>query len=387
MLMKILIVTPIFPPEVGGPATYTLEVSRRLRERGCQIRVVTFADIKPGVEDIEIIPVRLNYKIFGTISRQVRLFFTTLFASKGMELLYAQDPMVVGLCSLIVGKMVRKPIILRVGGDAIWESDFASGRTNKNLEDFLQSSDMGTVSKIQFSLRRFVFGQIDKIIVPSYFLKEILVKYYKVNPVKIRVIHNAVDLRDYQRVANESPHPFGKHIITIGRLIRLKRIDRIIEAVSELADIFPRLCLSVVGEGPERGKLEKLSKELKINNQVKFHGGVSHGETVKLLQEADLFILNSVSEGLPHTAIEAMACGTPVITANARGTNEVVNDGKTGLLVYLDSVEELKDKIIQLLEDESLRKKLAGNAYRSVMGKFTWERNLGILEEELKKVI
>jgi len=109
--------SPIFPPEVGGPATYTLEVSRRLRERGCQIRVVTFADIKPGVKDIEIIPVRLNYKIFGTISRQVRLFFTTLFASKGMELLYAQDPVVVGLCSLIVGKMVRKPIILRVGGD------------------------------------------------------------------------------------------------------------------------------------------------------------------------------------------------------------------------------------------------------------------------------
>jgi len=236
-------------------------------------------------------------------------------------------------------------------------------------------------------LRRFVFKQIDKIIVPSYFLKEILVKYYKVNPIKIRVIRNAVDLGDYQRVANESPRPFGKHIITIGRLIRLKRIDRIIEAVSELADIFPRLCLSVVGEGPERGKLEKLSKELKVNNQVKFYGGVSQGETVKLLQEADLFILNSVSEGLPHTAIEAMACGTPVIAASARGTNEVVNDGKTGLLLYLNSVEELKDKIIQLLKDESLRKKLAENAYRIVTGKFTWERNLGILEEELKKVI
>ena len=107
--MKILITTPIFPPEIGGPATYTLEVSRRLKERGHQIRVVTFTDSKPEVEDLTVIPVRLHYPMLGSILRQARLFFTILRVAKGMELLYSQGPVVVGKpASAMPGKRSRK---------------------------------------------------------------------------------------------------------------------------------------------------------------------------------------------------------------------------------------------------------------------------------------
>ena len=130
--MKILITTPIFPPEIGGPATYTLEVSRRLKERGHQIRVVTFTDSKPEVEDLTVIPVRLHYPMLGSILRQTRLFFTILCAARSMDLIYAQGPVVVGLCSLIVGKLLRKPVVVKFVGDIAWENAVNKGKTAIN---------------------------------------------------------------------------------------------------------------------------------------------------------------------------------------------------------------------------------------------------------------
>jgi len=385
--VKILNITPIFPPEVGGPATYTLEVSKRFKERGHQVRVVAFTNSKPQMEDLEVLPLRFDYKILGTIFRQASLFFTVLFASRGIELIYLQDPMVVGLCSLIAGKLIRKPVVLKFVGDSTWEKEYGSRRTDKDLEGFLQFPKAGIATKVRFRLQKFVFNKVDKIVVPSYFLREVLTKYYHVNPVKISVIYNSIDLKDFERVARENLRGFKKRIVTVGRLVRHKRINRIIKVVKQLAEVFPDISLLIVGEGPERWSLEKLSEELRVTGQVKFYGRASHEETVKLLHEADLFLLNSIYEGLPHSVIEAMACRTPVIATNIKGTNEVIENGKTGLLVNPDSDEELRDKIIQLLKDESLRKKIVENAYHKVLERFTWEQNLGILEKELEKVI
>ena len=107
--MRILLTTPIFPPEIGGPATYTHEVSGRLMKKGHQVRVVTFTDAELEAKDIEIIPVRLSYGLLGSLRRQLRLFLTILRAARDMDLLYAQGAVVVGLSSLVVGKLLKKP--------------------------------------------------------------------------------------------------------------------------------------------------------------------------------------------------------------------------------------------------------------------------------------
>ncbi|MGB2827238.1 MAG: glycosyltransferase, partial [Dehalococcoidales bacterium] len=85
--MKILISTPIFPPEIGGPATYTVEVARRLQEKGHRICIVAFTDERPQVENLEVIPVRIRYPILGTFLRQTRFFFTLLSSVKSMDLI------------------------------------------------------------------------------------------------------------------------------------------------------------------------------------------------------------------------------------------------------------------------------------------------------------
>ncbi len=158
--MKILLTTPIFPPEIGGPATYTCEISRRLLERGHDIRVVTFADTKPKVQGVKVIPVRLNYRVLGTLRRQLRLFFTILRAARGMDLIYAQGAVVVGFCSFIVGKLTGKPIVVKFVGDVAWEQAVNNGEIKRYLEDFLSEPEGGLQIKFIMRIQKFVFHYV-----------------------------------------------------------------------------------------------------------------------------------------------------------------------------------------------------------------------------------
>ncbi|NQT04791.1 MAG: glycosyltransferase family 4 protein [Dehalococcoidia bacterium] len=385
--MKILISTPIFPPEIGGPATYTMEVAQRLQERGHEIRIVAFTDVKPQVENLEVIPVRIRYPILGTFLRQTKFFFTLLSSVKSMDLIYLQDPVVVGVASLLVGKLVRKPLVLKFVGDSIWEKEYSLRRTDKNLDEFSGSSQKNLKLKLQISLLKFVFNHMSRIIVPSFYLRDILIKHYGVKPDRIAVVHNSVDARAIERPTGSHKQRNNKQIISIGRMVRHKRIDGIITTLKELCKKFPGTSLALVGDGPERKPLERLAENLGVTQSVRFYGSIEHERTLELLSESDVFMLNSIYEGLPHTVIEAMNCSVPVVATNIRGTNEAIDDGRTGLLVSLDNEEGFANQIGRLFEDRQLSKQLVKKALAAVAEKFSWENNLVKLETELEKAI
>ncbi len=386
--MKITLVTQIFPPEIGGPATYAWEVLKRLTARGHSVKIVTPMEKAETIPNVYIAPKkRLSLKFIRFIYNYFGLLAGILRVTNDSNLIYTLNPAKTGFISLIAAKLMRKPIVLRFVGDAAWERAFDTRQTNKNLEDFLKAPEGGINIKILVILQRFIFKEIDKIIVPSYFLKRILIDCYNVNPDKIKVIYNSVDLKDFDGAKNEESQTLGECVVTVGRLIQHKKIEGIIKAIEKLADEFPDINLLIVGEGPEKTNLEKFSQEIGINSRVKFYGRTTREETIKLIQESDIFVLNSVYEGLPHVVIEAMACQTPVITTNIRGTDEVVKDGKTGLMVTPNNDDELKEKLALLLKNKKLRKRLAKNAYKNVKQKFTWDKNLSLMEEELERMI
>ena len=383
--MKVLVSTPIFPPEIGGPATYAVEMARRLQERGHKVRIVAFTDEKPQIPDLEVIPVRIRYKILGTLSRQIRLFLALLSAVGGMDLIYLQDPMVVGVTSLLVGKLTGKPLVLKFVGDSVWEKEHSRRRTNQNLEEFLGSSQKTLAQRLRAYLLRFVLGNMNRIIVPSLYLHDILVTHYRVKSEKIAVVYNSVDLKAIERAAGGRGQQRGKQVIAIGRMVRHKRIEGIIAALSELRDEFPGITLALVGDGPERESLEKLAGEMGVTKRLRFYGSIDHDKTLALLKASDVFVLNSIYEGLPHTVIEAMACSVPVVATDIRGTNEAVDNGRTGLLIPPDNEPALADGIARLFKNTKLAEQLAEKALATVSQKFTWESNLAKLEAELEK--
>jgi glycosyltransferase involved in cell wall biosynthesis len=354
--MKIALTTSIYPPNVGGPATYCQELKKRLNH---EVKVIT---LPPASKESNVFV--LNE--FG--------FATLLKVCKSCDLIYTQTPSLVGVASLLVAKILRKPIALKFVGDVAWERAFNRETTYKDLESFLRNPEGGVYIKIWLLLERMVLKNVNKIIVPSQFLKEILVKYHRVSPEKIRVIYNSVNLEKAQKKEYK--------ILTIGRLIKHKRVDEILRTFKELE--YPG-CLQIVGEGPEKESLIELSRELGISNKVEFLGSKSHSETIELIKRAEIFVLFSLYEGLPHSIIEAMACHTPIVASNIRGVKEVIKDGENGLLV--NNKKELKESIIRLFNDSELRNKLVRNAFKTVLERFTWERNLRILEKELEEMI
>lgn len=386
-IMNITMVTTIFPPEVGGPAIYTSEILNRFEKRGHHIKVVTSSRVAQASSNVYVLPQKriMSFKFIGFLYSHLILLLAILRASKDSNLIYVQSPTFLGLDSLLAAKLLRKPVVLRFVGDKPWETAFSGGKTKKFLEDFLPSLEGGTYIKFLFRLQKFVLCRMKRIIVPSQFLKEVLAKYYKVDGERIRVVYNSVELPNYPNPRYKgSASVDSPVIITVGRLIRHKRIDQIIRVTKELTEAYPNIRLLIIGEGPEEENLKRLSQDLEVNNQVIFEGRLSHTEVIQSLQKADIFVLNSVYEGMPHTVIEAMAFRTPVIATNIKGTNEVVTDGETGLLVSPGSNKELKEKIIRLMKDEGLRKAIVENAYKMVEQKFTWDKNLEILEKELE---
>ncbi|MFA6527984.1 MAG: glycosyltransferase family 4 protein [Candidatus Gracilibacteria bacterium] len=383
--MKILIITPIFPPEIGGPATYTWELAHRLDE----VSVIAFGDsLKPiDCAKLHQLKVRSGYArklpVVGSVLRQLDLFFAVLKHGRKSDLIYLQGPLVVGFFGGLAAKLIHRPIVMKFVGDIAWETAHREGKTDKNLDDFLASGGGGISRMFQKS----AFKRASRIVVPSQYLKDILAKHYSVPEDKVTVIYNAVEVPFINKPKREDN---TKTIVTVGRLVPHKNIAGIIEAlkiVSKTQDTDSRevmrsrgsrrsdIVLRIIGEGPEGTKLRQLARDLNVDKYITFLGPLSHEETLKEIARADMLVLNSIYEGLPHTVVEAMYLRTPVLATDIPGTREVATI-QTAVLTKPNNPQDLARNIKATLTIDNTEE-----AYRFVSENFNWEKNLEQLQE------
>jgi len=361
--MKILIITPIFPPIIGGPATYTWELAHRLKNYN--IEIVAFGDQGKKIDGVPVHMVCVLHgwmrklPLLGSLVRQFDLVRTIWKYGKESDLLYIQGPLVVGFTASIVGKLLRKPMIMKFVGDISWETASMRSQTTKDLDEFLESGGGGMLRRLQ----KCAFRKMRSIVVPSEYLRNVLVSYYRIDRQKIHVIYNAVEVPNVRKRKSENV------LVTVGRLVPHKNVAGIIEAISMLKGYE----LRVIGEGPESTKLRELSHKLGTN--VRFLGALSREDTLKQIANASVFILNSNYEGLPHTIVEAMYLKTPVVATDILGTTEVATP-ETATLAEANNPEDLADKIKNVADKTE-------EAYRWVATRFNWEQNI----EQLEKVL
>lgn len=370
--MRILITTPIWPPEIGGPATYIKELVARL-PKTYQPTILAFAD-NPEIPEG---PFQTVSKKNPAIIRQIIFIKKILGLGKNMDLIYAQNAMAAGVPSVIAAKLLKKPLILKFVGDNAWESAFRHGQTKKLLEDFLKKPDAGLKNKIRILIQKWVFKHANKIIVPSNYLGQVLYQYYQVPRGKIVTIYNAAESENNFSSEQIEPDPY--QIITVGRLVPWKEIDGIIYAVNILRAEIPQIKLVIAGDGPERKHLEALCDSLQLKDRINFLGNVSKKETAWWRKKSAVFVLNSVYEGLPHTVLSSFAVSIPVIATNIPGTSEAVIDGKTGLAVTPHQPQALAQAIKKILTDHELGQRLAANARKFLEEKFSWPAHLQAL--------
>jgi glycosyltransferase involved in cell wall biosynthesis len=168
-----------------------------------------------------------------------------------------------------------------------------------------------------------------------------------------------------------------KVILFVGRLIAWKGTHVLIEALSYVQQTDLRFQLIIIGEGPQRESLTRLTENNRLSS-VEFIGTVSRNRLLSYYQKADLLVLPSISvggqtEGLGVVLLEAMASGVPVIGSDTGGIPDIIEDEVTGLLVQPDNPELLSHAIIRLLTDNSLADRLAHAAFQKVRNRFSWD--------------
>lgn len=181
--------------------------------------------------------------------------------------------------------------------------------------------------------------------------------------------------------------------LVIGMIKRFDKIygaEYLIKAIKLLIDrlnseklfhIVDNLKVIMVGDGEELQTLKMLSEELSIDKWVNFIGKVPHFEVPIYLRKIDIFCVPSLSESFGVAALEASACGKPVIATNVGGLPEVVRDKKTGFIVPPADVAALSEKLYELVKNRELREELGNNGREFVLESFSWKKSLDIMEE------
>jgi colanic acid/amylovoran biosynthesis glycosyltransferase len=206
----------------------------------------------------------------------------------------------------------------------------------------------------------------------SHFCRsQLMVFSEREDPGTIKVVHCGLSLDRYHY---RPPRELVRRIFCAARLSPQKGHAFLIRAMKSLLDRGHELELRLAGDGPRREQLTNLAEELGISDRVSFLGFLTEDEVIRELQDSDLFVLPSFVEGLPVSAMEAMAVGVPVIATNIAGTSELIDDGRTGLLVRPSDSEALAGAVVRMINDYGLRLRAAELGRKKVVEEFDLER-------------
>ena len=261
--MRVLITTSIFPPDIGGPATYVPTMARSLHDRGHSVSVVTTSNSPNSIaldDDYPFEIVRISRKV-NRPKRTFRLLRSIIELGRTADVIFANSISMPEPC--IAASLIKKPLVLKVVGDSAWEFALRRGWSSLEFEDF-QNSWASWPSETLKRLRSFHAGKARLIIVPSRYLAGI-VESWGVPPNRIRVIHNAVEPLD-DVVTEAIPLDTAIKIAMVGRLVTWKNVVAVIETLAEIENVG----LVIVGEGPEKPRLQDAVRELNVFIGVSF---------------------------------------------------------------------------------------------------------------------
>jgi len=349
--MKVLIVTGIFPPDLGGPASYVPEIGAALSARHLISGAVTLSDAESFDDSAFPFPVVRILRRQNRLLRWIKTVLAIRRLSSHADVVYLNGLVLEGIIACrIIG---RKPTVVKIVGDLVWERARNSFTTTDTIDVF-QTRSHGIRWDFLKSLQIWYVGLADTVIVPSRYLRDI-VSGWGIHPGKIRVIYNSV--RAITGIRSDSSCDCIFDLVTVARLVPWKGLPELIRIADENNWI-----LNIIGDGPLRESLERQVSELKNPNVIRFTGNIPRSKVWEEIAISKVFVLNSSYEGLPHVVLEAKALGVPVVATAVGGTPETINHGEDGILTPLGDLVALSENIRFLLEhpEERIRIGMAG---------------------------
>ena len=362
--MKILVVSGIWPPDVGGPATHAPEVAQFLYERGHKVQVLTTAATAPAPQPY---PVRWISRSIPPGVRHGEGVRAVRSGARGADVVYSTG--MFGR-SALGSYLARTPFVVKLTADPAYERARRWRLWSRSLGEFQDTSGAAT-----FALRHSRDADIRRaahIVTPSSYIRELALGW-GAEPERVTVLPNPAPPVPELAPRDELRRRFGfdgPTLVFAGRLTAQKDLGLAIEAARRAG-----VALAIAGDGPDRQALEALG-------HARFLGPLERKGVLELFRAGDASILSSLWENFPHTVVEALAVGTPVIATRTGGVAEVVRDGENGLLVEPGNLAQLTAAVERFFADEALAAKLRAAAVDSVED-YSAQRIYGRLEQIL----
>lgn len=366
--MNLLLINNEFPPIGGGGSTVTKYAIRHLVKAGHTVTLITsryknlaHREIIDGATVIRI-PALRKYKDYSSMLELVSFGVSAFFFCSGymlrhrVDFIFAFFAVPAGFAAWLLSSIFHVPYGLYFGG-----SDIPNANPSRFRRIYPLITPLLTTIWKHASFR-------------SVCSHELAALAHKVDSEsEFFVIPNGVETDRFTPI-ERSVNPKVK-ILFIGRLIPRKGFDRVVQALPEvLQRTQVPFEVEVVGTGAHRSELDALAEELHVSDLIRYRGMVLYDQLEKAYQYADIFILTSLSEGMPSVILEAMGCGLPVIASDVGGNNEIVHEGKNGFLIAGDDVHLLADRISTLIASADLRRTM-GAASRTIALEYDW-RNI-----------
>jgi FkbM family methyltransferase len=377
--VRILIVSGIWPPDVGGPASHGPQFARHLLQQGHTVSAVVSAAERLDAADVAVRVIRRDRPL---ALRMPAGALALAGAVRHADVVYATGiyHRVVAAC-----RLAGVPVVLKLVHDPAYERAVHWDRTTLTLEAFQAQTDGDPVVRTLRAARDRALGAADEIVVPSEYLGE-LVRGWGLRP-PVTVISNPASVvpsalsRDQVR---DSLGMKGLTAVFAGRLVRQKNLPLAIEAMRDV----PGLELVLVGDGPERPAIERTIQAAGVAERVRVLGAVSQQQACDWMRAADVTLLTSDWENFPHAVVESLSQGTPVIATAVGGVPEIVEHDRNGWLVTPGDRAALTAALRRFVADAAARRRLtAGAADTAASDAYRPERLLALTEAVLVRTV
>ena len=362
--MRIAVLPGIWPPDVGGPATHGPELARFLVERGHSVHVVTMASAPPTDRPCPVTAVDRG-RPFPV--RYGELTVRAAGAARHADAVYASSTYAAAAAASLAA---RRPLVVKLVSDPGYERARRWGLFGGTLEEFQRAG--GARLTVLKRARTCTLRRARMLVVPSRYLAEIA-RGWGLDAERLHVVPNPAP------PARKTEATERSGLVFAGRLTRQKAMHVALDALAYV----PTTALTIIGDGPDRARLERHAHDAGLNGRVRFVGSLPREQVLDALAGAEAAVLSSDWENFPHAAVEALAVGTPMVATDVGGVGELISDGVNGLLVPPGSPEAFGHALRQLLESPELQSRLSAGARESVR-ELGADRIYGRIEELLE---